>query len=356
MYLYQDLVNKLINKYDQTQYLGENRTGVKTVSIFGHQMRFDLQAGFPLLGLKNTPLRLVAGELLWMLSGSTNDNDLRRISKVPDDRPTIWSAWATPVYTETGRILLSPRERLDLYVEKMQKDDPDTRRLFLEAYEGPNHEAGMVFMDEEGVPRHRSFGVPAGELGPIYQACWRRWATQSGTPIDQIAILVDNLRKNPFSRRHVVSAWNPEWLPDESKSPQENVIDGKAALASCHCLFQMHVEERSDGLRYLSCQLYQRSSDVGLGVPMNIAFYSLLTHLLAQVCGFKVGDFIWTSGDTHLYANQIEPMRAILARDPRPLPTLVLNPEVKDLFAFEMDDIGIEGYDPYPAIRMDVAV
>ncbi|MDR2614594.1 MAG: thymidylate synthase [Candidatus Accumulibacter sp.] len=245
-----------------------DRTGTGTRSVFGWQMRFDLEAGFPLLTTKKLHLKSIIHELLWFLRGETN------IRYLADNGVRIWDEWA----------------------------------------------------DENG------------ELGPVYGHQWRHWTTPDGREIDQIAQLVDGLRKNPDSRRHIVTAWNPADVE-------------RMALPPCHALFQFHV---ADGR--LSCQLYQRSADIFLGVPFNIASYALLTQMLAQVCGYRAGDFVHTFGDAHLYRNHLDQARQQLAREPRPLPTMRLNPNVEDLFAFRFEDFTLEGYDPWPHIAAPVAV
>lgn len=245
-----------------------DRTGTGTRSVFGYQMRFDLQAGFPLVTTKKLHLRSIIHELLWFLRGDTN------IQYLKDNGVSIWDEWA----------------------------------------------------DENG------------ELGPVYGYQWRSWPAPNGQSIDQIGQLIEQIKRNPDSRRLIVSAWNPA-LVDEM------------ALPPCHCLFQFYVANGK-----LSCQLYQRSADIFLGVPFNIASYALLTHMVAQVCGLQVGDFVHTLGDAHLYHNHIEQAKLQLSREPRPLPHLRLNPEVKDLFGFCYDDFTIEGYDPHPHIKAEVAV
>lgn len=261
---YHDLLRRILDEGVEKS----DRTGTGTRSVFGHQMRFDLAAGFPLVTTKKLHIRSIVHELLWFLAGDTNVRTLQK------NGVTIWDEWA----------------------------------------------------DEEG------------ELGPVYGKQWRSWAAPGGETIDQIAWVVDEIRRNPDSRRLVVSAWNPADLP-------------AMALAPCHCLFQFYVAEGR-----LSCQLYQRSADVFLGVPFNIASYALLTHMVAQATGLGVGDFVHTFGDAHLYLNHIEQAKTQLSREERPLPRLVLNPNVTDLFAFRYEDIAVEGYDPHPAIRAPIAV
>jgi thymidylate synthase len=245
-----------------------DRTGVGTRSIFGHQMRFDLAAGFPLVTTKRLHVKSIIFELLWFLNGDTN------VRYLNEHGVRIWNEWA----------------------------------------------------DENG------------DLGPVYGRQWRSWPTPEGGSIDQMAGVVAEIRKNPASRRLVVTAWNPG----------EN---DRMALSPCHCLFQFNV---ADGA--LSCQLYQRSADVFLGVPFNIASYALLTLMVAQVTGLKPGAFIHTFGDAHLYLNHLDQAREQLAREPRPLPTMRLNPAAKDLFAFRYEDFALEGYQPHPHIKAAVAV
>ena len=274
MKIYQDLLRHIL----ANGYSKDDRTGTGTTSVFGYQMRFDLNEGFPLVTTKKIHLKSVIYELLWFLKGDTN------IGYLNEHGVRIWNEWADP----------------------------------------------------------------NGDLGPVYGAQWRNW---NGEAIDQLKAVVDTLKHNPESRRIIVSAWNPSVLPDTRKSFAENVANGKAALPPCHALFQFYV---ADGK--LSCQLYQRSADVFLGVPFNIASYALLTMMLAQVCDLQLGDFVHTFGDVHIYNNHREQVALQLSRTPRPLPTMHLNPAVKDLFAFDSTDFRLEGYDPYPTIKAAVAV
>lgn len=260
-----------------------DRTGVGTRSVFGRQVRFDLQKGFPLLTTKKVHLRSVIYELLWFLKGSTDNRWLT------ERKVSIWDEWATE----------------------------------------------------------------SGDLGPIYGKQWRSWACPDGTTIDQIAQLIGQIRTKPDSRRLIVSAWNPSELPDESQSPQENVLQGRMALAPCHCLFQFYVAEGK-----LSCQLYQRSADLFLGVPFNIASYALLTHMIAQQCDLDVGEFVHTFGDCHLYKNHLteEIVFEQLRRTPGELPTLRILRRPSSLFEYELEDFEFAGYTPQPGIRAPIAI
>lgn len=264
MQQYLDLLKHVL----QTGVRKSDRTGTGTISVFGYQMRFNLQDGFPLLTTKKLHFKSIAYELLWFLRGDTN------IKFLTDHGITIWNEWA------------------DQY----------------------------------------------GNLGPVYGYQWRSWPAANGKHIDQISQVIDSLRNNPDSRRHIVSAWNV------------GEID-KMALPPCHILFQFYVAEGK-----LSCQLYQRSADIFLGVPFNIASYSLLTCMMAQITGLQPGEFIHTLGDAHLYLNHIEQAKLQLTRTPRKLPTLRLNPDVKDIFSFRYEDFIIEGYDPHPHIKADISV
>lgn len=264
MRAYLDLMQKILDEGT----VKSDRTGTGTVSLFGHQMRFNLAEGFPLVTTKKCHLRSIIHELLWFLNGDTNTAYLK------EHGVSIWDEWA----------------------------------------------------DEHG------------DLGPVYGAQWRSWPAADGSVIDQIQKAVDDIKHNPDSRRIIVSAWNVGELD-------------KMALAPCHAFFQFYV---ADGK--LSCQLYQRSADIFLGVPFNIASYALLTLMLAQVCGYQPGEFVHTLGDAHLYSNHFEQARLQLTRQPRPLPRMWINPEIRDLFAFRFDDFRLENYDPAPHIAAPVAV
>ena len=261
---YHDLLHHILDK----GVTKEDRTGIGTISVFGYQMRFDLNEGFPALTTKKLHLRSIIHELLWFLKGETN------IQYLKDNNVSIWDEWA----------------------------------------------------DENG------------NLGPVYGSQWRSWPTADGRQIDQIKQVIDQLKNNPDSRRIIVSAWNVGEI--------ENM-----KLPPCHAFFQFYVAEGK-----LSCQLYQRSADTFLGVPFNIASYALLTMMMAQVCGLKPGDFVHTLGDAHLYSNHLEQARLQLTRDFRPLPTMKINPEVKDIFEFKFEDFELVGYDPHPHIKAAVAV
>ncbi|MEZ5511627.1 MAG: thymidylate synthase [Gammaproteobacteria bacterium] len=212
-------------------------------------------------------------------------------------------------------------------------------------------ETNIAYLKENGVSIWDEWADANGELGPVYGKQWRSWEGPNGETVDQLQQLLDEIKRNPDSRRLVLSAWNPVVLPDVKFSPKENAAAGKQALPPCHCLFQFYVVDGK-----LSCQLYQRSGDVFLGVPFNIASYSLLTLMMAQVCGLQPGDFIHTFGDVHIYLNHMEQVDLQLSRDPRPLPQMKLNPAVTSLFDFTYDDFELTGYDPHPAIKAPVAV
>ena len=269
---------KLIREIRKNGVERKDRTGTGTKSIFGYQMRFNLNDGFPLVTTKKIHLKSVIHELLWFLNGDSNINYLN------ENGVRIWDEWANE----------------------------------------------------------------NGDLGPIYGKQWRSWNNEE---IDQIKILIKNLKTNPNSRRHLISAWNPSVLPEESKTFSENVKNGKVALPPCHAFFQFYVSNNK-----LSCQLYQRSADVFLGVPFNIASYSLLTYMIAQVCRYGVGDFIHTFGDAHIYDNHLNQIDEQLKRTPKSLPKIIINPNIDNIFKFKYEDFQLINYDPYPLIRGKVSV
>ena len=259
----------------------DDRTGTGTLSVFGHQMRFNLEEGLPLVTTKKVHYKSIIHELLWLLSGSTN------VSYLQENGVRIWNEWA----------------------------DAD------------------------------------GSLGPIYGKQWRAWHTPSGETIDQISAVIEQIKTNPDSRRIIVSAWNPADLPDETRSPQENVLSGQMALAPCHAFFQFYVAKGK-----LSCQLYQRSNDLFLGAPFNICQYAMLTMMIAHQCGLGVGDYVHTIGDAHLYTNHIEQAQLQLSREPLPLPKLKFARRPDSIFDYKFEDFIIEGYESHPAIKAKVSV
>ncbi len=279
---YHDLIKHVLENGTQKG----DRTGTGTKSVFGYQMRFDLNEGFPMVTTKKLHLKSIVYELLWFLKGDTN------IGYLKENGVRIWDEWANE----------------------------------------------------------------NGDLGPVYGHQWRNWNSEE---IDQITELIDTLKKNPNSRRMLVSAWNPSVLPDTTKSFAENIAKGKVALPPCHAFFQFYVSpptpeggEKSK----LSCLLYQRSADIFLGVPFNIASYALFTMMIAQVCDLQVGEFIHTFGDAHIYNNHFEQVELQLSREPKPLPKMILNPNVKNIFDFTFEDFTLEDYDPHPHIKGIVAV
>ena len=271
---YLDLIKHVIEKGDEKG----DRTGTGTKSVFGYQMRFNLQDGFPLVTTKKLHLKSIICELLWFINGETN------IKYLKENGVKIWDAWA----------------------------------------------------DKNG------------DLGPVYGSQWRNWNNEK---IDQISNLIELIKNNPNSRRMLVSAWNPSVLPDTNKGFDENIMNGKAALPPCHAFFQFYVSNKK-----LSCQLYQRSADIFLGVPFNIASYALFTHMIAHVCKLDVGDFIHTFGDAHIYNNHYDQIQLQLSRSPRKLPKLNIKRRVNSIFDFRFEDFEILNYDPHPHIKGKVSV
>lgn len=295
-----------------------DRTNIGTKSVFGYQMRFNLQEGFPLLTTKKVPIRLIASELLWFIKGDTN------IKYLLQHNNNIWNEWA-----------------FKNWVESKEYNGPDMTNFGLRAN---NDEAfNELYKAQMNIFKNKileddAFAAKFGELGPVYGKQWRKWETSNREFFDQLAEVIDQIKRNPDSRRHLVVAYNP----GEVKS---------MSLPPCHSLFQFYV---ADGK--LSCQMYQRSGDTFLGIPFNIASYALLTHLVASECNLKVGEFIHTLGDAHIYLNHMDQVKLQGGREKRPLPKLILKNPGKSIFDMEPEDIVIEGYDPHPAIKAPVAV
>ena len=313
MQQYQELVKKILAE----GHVKTDRTGVGTKSIFGYQMRFDLSQGFPMVTTKRVPFGLIKSELLWFLRGDTN------VRYLLEHNNHIWDEWAFKRYVE------SP----DYYGPDMTDfglravADPDFNEIYQQELATFNE---RVLTDDDFAERY-------GNLGNVYGAQWRSWPLRNGETLDQISQLIDMIKHSPDSRRLIVSAWNPEDVPS-------------MALPPCHTLFQFYVHDGK-----LSCQLYQRSADVFLGVPFNIASYALLTHLIAKECGLEVGDFVHTLGDAHLYLNHLEAAETLLSREPKPLPQL----EIDDFEQFDQvstDQIRLQGYEPWPTIKASIAV
>lgn len=275
----------------------DDRTGTGTYSIFGYQTRYNLEEGFPLVTTKKVFLRGIIHELLWFISGSTN------IKYLVDNDVHIWDDWAYKAYKNSNEFEGEDMKGFAARIKSLDKDDP--------------------------------FVVKWGELGPVYGRQWRNFNEQG---VDQLQNLIDQIKNNPNSRRLIISAWNP------------CEVD-KMALPPCHSFMQFYVINGK-----LSCQLYQRSADIFLGVPFNIASYSLFTMMIAQVCGLKPGEFVHTMGDAHIYSNHVEQIKLQLSREPKKLPTMKINPNVKSIFDFKIEDFELEGYEPWPRIKGEVAV
>ncbi|AYC29444.1 thymidylate synthase [Paenisporosarcina cavernae] len=295
----------------------EDRTGTGTISVFGYQMRFNLSKGFPLLTTKRIPFRLVVSELLWFLQGDTN---VRTLIK---QRNSIWNEWAFEKWVKSEDY--SGPDMNDF--GRRAANDPE----FALILEGKMNEFCQQIIDDD------DFAATYGDLGPVYGKQWRSWAGAKGEIIDQLQNVIHSIKHNPNSRRHIVSAWNPSEVDE-------------MALPPCHTMFQFYV---ADGK--LSCQLYQRSADVFLGVPFNIASYALLTHLIARECKLEVGEFIHTLGDAHLYLNHMDQVELQLSRSEKTLPELKIN-STKSLFELVTEDITVENYDPHPTIKAPIAV
>ena len=296
--LLRDVFENGVNKGD--------RTGTGTRSVFGRQIRYDLSLGFPLITTKKVAFRLVATELLWFLKGESN------IKPLLEQKNPIWTEWPFVAYLEHMEIPV-PENGSEEWVARKKQFESD------------------ILADPEFAELH-------GDLGPVYGVQWRSWPAPDGSEIDQIQRVMNDLRSNPDSRRHIVSAWNVASLDE-------------MALQPCHAFFQFYVAEGK-----LSCQLYQRSSDMFLGVPFNIASYALLTHMIAQQLDLEVGEFIWTSGDTHIYNNHVEQVERQLSREPRPLPRLVIKRKPASIDDYKLEDFEIAGYDPHDRIEAQVSV
>ncbi len=306
---YLDLLNHILENGTKK----EDRTGVGTNSIFGYQMRFDLSKGFPLMTTKKVYMRAIIHELLWFLKGETN------IQYLAQNDVKIWNEWAYQIYLEQNNLVEKyPRysdawkAKMDEFVENIKKDD--------------------------------AFAKKWGELGPIYGKQWRSWESARGEKIDQIQNVIDLIKKDPTSRRIMVSGWNVGEI-------QELIRNHHHAPPPCHSLFQFMVINGK-----LSCQLYQRSADVFLGVPFNIASYALLTLMIAQVTGLQPGEFIHTFGDVHIYLNHFDQVKEQLSREPRKLPVMKLNPNVNSIFGFKFEDFELVDYNPHPPIKAPIAV
>ncbi|AMB98700.1 thymidylate synthase [Aerococcus urinaehominis] len=297
-----------------------DRTGVGTISTFGYQMRFDLSQGFPLLTTKRVPMGLITSELLWFLKGDTN------VRYLLENNNHIWDEWAFKNWVESADY--QGPDMTDFGLRANQ--DPEFNQLYQEQMK--------IFQNK--VLHDANFANKYGDLGNVYGKQWRHWETRDGGYIDQIANIIDQLKNNPDSRRIILSAWNPEDIPN-------------MALPPCHTMSQFYVQDGK-----LSCQLYQRSGDVFLGVPFNIASYALLTHLLAREANLEVGEFIHTFGDVHIYTNHVDQVKEQLTRQPKGFPQLVIDSAAdgKSIFELEKADIKLEGYDPHPAIKAPVAV
>ncbi len=288
---------ELLEKIKKDGHIKDDRTGVGTISYFGYQMRFNLQEGFPLLTTKKVHLRSIIHELLWFIKGDTN------IRYLVQNNVRIWNEWPFATFQKSADY---QGETLEEFVQKIKDDE--------------------------------EFAKKYGNLGPVYGEQWRGFRGPDGLSVDQLAKVINEIKNNPNSRRLIVNAWNP------------TLID-QMALPPCHALFQFYVCDNK-----LSCMLYQRSADVFLGVPFNIASYSLLTMMIADICGLELGEFIHTIGDAHIYLNHIEQVNLQLSRTPRKLPKMIIKNHHQDILDYVYEDFELEGYDPYPVIKAEVAV
>lgn len=310
---YHDLCKRVLEEGENK----DDRTGTGTISIFGHQMRFDLSEGFPLLTTKKVSFKLIATELLWFIKGDTNIRYLLQYKN------NIWNEWA-----------------FKKWIESNDYDGPDMtdfgRRSLVDDEFNEQYKAQLAIFKDK-ILNDDDFMIKYGDLGNVYGKQWRDWKNQDGKRFDQLKTLIENIKQNPNSRRHIISAWNPTEIDT-------------MALPPCHTLFQFYVKDGK-----LSCQLYQRSADIFLGVPFNIASYSLLTHLIAKECGLEVGEFVHTFGDAHIYKNHIDAINEQLSRDSYDAPKLNINTD-KSLFDIEYEDLEIDGYESHPSIKAPIAV
>ncbi|MCD2477909.1 thymidylate synthase [Mammaliicoccus lentus] len=310
---YHDLCRKVLNEGENK----DDRTGTGTISIFGHQMRFDLSEGFPLLTTKKVSFKLIATELLWFIKGDTNIRYLLQYKN------NIWNEWAFKKWIESDEY--TGPDMTDFGRRSLVNDE------FNEQYK----EQLAIFKDK--ILNDDEFMCKYGDLGNVYGKQWRDWKDQNGQSFDQLQTLIDNIKNNPNSRRHIISAWNPTEIDT-------------MALPPCHTLFQFYVKDGK-----LSCQLYQRSADIFLGVPFNIASYSLLTHLIAKECNLEIGEFVHTFGDAHIYKNHIDAVEEQLSRSSYNPPKLNINTE-KSLFDIDYEDLEIQDYQSHPSIKAPIAV
>ncbi|WP_049318866.1 thymidylate synthase [Mammaliicoccus sciuri] len=310
---YHDLCKRVLEEGENK----DDRTGTGTISIFGHQMRLDLSEGFPLLTTKKVSFKLIATELLWFIKGDTNIRYLLQYKN------NIWNEWA-----------------FKKWIESNDYDGPDMtdfgRRSLVDDEFNEQYKAQLAIFKDK-ILNDDDFMIKYGDLGNVYGKQWRDWKDQDGKRFDQLKTLIENIKHNPNSRRHIISAWNPTEIDT-------------MALPPCHTLFQFYVKDGK-----LSCQLYQRSADIFLGVPFNIASYSLLTHLIAKECGLEVGEFVHTFGDAHIYKNHIDAINEQLSRDSYDAPKLNINTD-KSLFDIEYEDLEIDGYESHPSIKAPIAV